>query len=105
MTRTTLTTMLGACSIVALLGGAQAQQADAEKFFTGRSVDFLIGSAPGGGYGIYGAVLGRHIGKHLPGKPNVVSRNLDGAGSITAFAVASTIGIRNCRSQPRKFIR
>ncbi len=84
MTRTTLTTMLGACSIVALLGGAQAQQADAEKFFTGRSVDFLIGSAPGGGYGIYGAVLGRHIGKHLPGKPNVVSRNLDGAGSITA---------------------
>jgi len=76
--------LLGACSLLALVGAAQAQQADTEKFFAGKNVDFLIGSAPGGGYGIYGAVLGRHIGKHLPGKPNIVARNLDGAGSITA---------------------
>ena len=51
--------LLGACSLLALVGAAQAQQADTEKFFAGKNVDFLIGSAPGGGYGIYGAVLGR----------------------------------------------
>ncbi len=84
MNKTNLRAMLGACSILAMAGAAQAQQTDTEKFFAGKNVDFLIGSAPGGGYGIYGAVLGRHIGKHLPGKPNIVSRNLDGAGSITA---------------------
>ena len=39
-------TALGlAASIMA--GGAQAQtQTDAEKFYTGKTVDFLIGSAP-----------------------------------------------------------
>ena len=47
-------------------------------------VDFIIGSAPGGGYGIYASVLARHIGKHLPGQPAVVGRNLDGAGSLVA---------------------
>ncbi len=57
---------------------------DNEKFFTGMNVNFLIGSAAGGGYGIYGSALSRHIGKHLPGKPNIVARNLDGAGSLTA---------------------
>jgi tripartite-type tricarboxylate transporter receptor subunit TctC len=84
MTAIHMKALLGAGSLLAMLGAAQAQQADTEKFFAGKNVDFLIGSAPGGGYGIYGAVLGRHIGKHLPGKPNIVARNLDGAGSITA---------------------
>jgi tripartite-type tricarboxylate transporter receptor subunit TctC len=84
MTTIHIKALLGTCSLLAMLGAAQAQQADTEKFFAGKNVDFLIGSAPGGGYGIYGAVLGRHIGKHLPGKPNIVARNLDGAGSITA---------------------
>ncbi|MDB5543436.1 MAG: hypothetical protein JWO64_585 [Hyphomicrobiales bacterium] len=83
MSKIKIAAMLGVCSL-ALLGAAQAQQTDVEKFYTGKNVDFLIGSAPGGGYGIYGAVLGRHIGKHMPGKPNIVARNLDGAGSITA---------------------
>ena len=75
---------LATCASLVLAASAQAQQNETEKFFAGKNIDFLVGSAPGGGYGIYGAVLGRHIGKHLPGKPNVVTRNLDGAGSITA---------------------
>lgn len=75
---------LAATMAFAAATAAQAQQSDTEKFFAGRNVDFLIGSAPGGGYGIYAAVLSRHIGKHLPGKPNIVARNMDGAGSITA---------------------
>lgn len=69
-----------------LLSGSAYAQApnDNEKFFTGMNVNFLVGSAPGGGYGIYASVLSRHIGKHLPGKPTIVARNMDGAGSITA---------------------
>jgi tripartite-type tricarboxylate transporter receptor subunit TctC len=76
--------LLAATAGLALASAAQAQQSDLEKFYAGRNVDFLIGSAPGGGYGIYASVLSRHIGRHLPGKPNIVARNLDGAGSITA---------------------
>ncbi|MEY3552698.1 MAG: hypothetical protein RL735_1046 [Pseudomonadota bacterium] len=75
---------LATAAAMALAAPAWAQQSDLEKFYAGKNVDFLIGSAPGGGYGIYGSVLSRHIGKHLPGKPNIVARNMDGAGSITA---------------------
>ena len=64
---------------------SQAPAADAvEAFYTGRTVDFVIGSAAGGGYGVYAAVLARHVGKHIPGRPQVVGRLMDGAGSLTA---------------------
>ena len=77
----------GGMAAALIAGSAQAQdkaKGDTEKFFAGKSVDFLIGSAPGGGYGIYAALLSRHIGKHLPGQPSVVARNNPGAGSLVA---------------------
>jgi tripartite-type tricarboxylate transporter receptor subunit TctC len=41
-------------------------------------------------------VVGRHIGKHLPGKPNVVAQNMPGGGSFTAtnhiYSVAAKDG-------------
>jgi tripartite-type tricarboxylate transporter receptor subunit TctC len=61
-----------------------AAQEDPAKFFAGKSVDFIIGSAPGGGYHTYAMLLTRHIGKHLPGQPKVVGRNLPGASSLVA---------------------
>jgi tripartite-type tricarboxylate transporter receptor subunit TctC len=68
---------------VCLVAGAAAQE-DPAKFFAGKSIDFIIGSAPGGGYGTYAMLLTRHIGKHLPGQPKVVGRNLPAAGSLVA---------------------
>ena len=67
-----------------LLAPASAQSPDAAAFYTGKTVDFVIGSAAGGGYAVYAALLARHIGKHIPGKPQVVPRLMDGAGSLTA---------------------
>lgn len=61
-----------------------AAQSDLAKFYAGRTIDFIVGSAPGGGYGTYAMVLSHHIGKHLPGQPTVVARNLEGAGSLIA---------------------
>ena len=73
------------CGIAAAILAAPAQaQSDAEKFFTGKNVDFMIGAAPGGGYYLYATALARHIRKHLPGKPNIVSRNQPGAASVVA---------------------
>jgi len=69
---------------ILILNQPAAAQSDIEKFFTGKQINFLIGSAPGGGYGIYGTALAHHIGKHLPGKPTIVGRNLEGAGSLIA---------------------
>lgn len=44
----------------------------------------IIGFGPGGGYDLWGRVVAHHIGKHLPGTPNVVTQNMPGAGSYVA---------------------
>ena len=50
---------------------------------SGRTVQMIIGFAPGGGYDRWGRTVGQHIGKYLPGKPNVVPQNMPGGGSLT----------------------
>lgn len=71
---------------VVLYAGATpaAAQSETEKFFAGKSINFIVGSRAGGGYATYATALAHHLGKHLPGKPNVVARNMDGAGSLIA---------------------
>jgi tripartite-type tricarboxylate transporter receptor subunit TctC len=50
----------------------------------GKNVTMLIGFGPGGGYDSWGRVVARHIGRHLPGNPNVVPQNMPGGGSFSA---------------------
>jgi tripartite-type tricarboxylate transporter receptor subunit TctC len=71
---------LSAAPMVVGLTAAIAQ-ADA---FAGKTVQMIIGFGPGGGYDLWGRTVARHIGKHLPGKPNVVPQNMPGAGSYVA---------------------
>jgi tripartite-type tricarboxylate transporter receptor subunit TctC len=46
-------------------------------------VSVLIGTTPGGGYDFYARALARHIGRHLPGHPTVIPKNVPGAGGLT----------------------
>ena len=70
---------------MAAFGFATAAAADAiSDFYSGRTVNIVIGSEPGGTYDLYGRTLARHMGKHLPGKPSFVPQNLAGAGSYLA---------------------
>ncbi|HWG04208.1 MAG TPA: hypothetical protein VG271_04255 [Beijerinckiaceae bacterium] len=55
-----------------------------EAFYAGKKIDFIIGSAAGGGYGIYAELLARFLGRHISGNPQVVPRLMEGAGSLTA---------------------
>jgi hypothetical protein len=51
-------------------------------FYTGKDVELYIGYKPGGGYDGYARLIARHMGKHIPGNPNVVPKNMPGAGSV-----------------------
>jgi len=53
-------------------------------FYSGKSVQLVIGYAPGGGYDIYARSLARHMARHIPGNPSIVVQNMPGAGSIKA---------------------
>ncbi len=67
----------------ALLLGAPLAPAKAQgvvDFYKGRTVELLIGYTSGGGYDTYGRLVSRHLGPFIPGKPNIVVRNLPGGG-------------------------
>ncbi len=66
--------------LIVSAGAAYAQSA--AEFYRGKTVDMFIGYRTGGGYDIYGRIVARHIGRHIPGQPNVVVKNLDGAGGL-----------------------
>lgn len=85
--------------IIALLlggwpGAALSQQA-VEEFYRGRKIDLVIGYSPGGTYDLYARLVARHLGRHIPGKPLIVARNMPGAGSRTAAAFVAGIAPRD----------
>lgn len=59
-------------------------QAPADDFYKGKTVTFVVGFAAGGGFDTYTRLIARHIGKHIPGNPEVVVQNRTGAGSLIA---------------------
>jgi tripartite-type tricarboxylate transporter receptor subunit TctC len=61
-----------------------AGPAGAADFYKGKTVKIIVGYSPGGGYDIYARNLGRHMGQHIPGSPNVIVQNMTGAGSLLA---------------------
>src|SRR5262245_19994286 len=67
-----------------LLIPTSGSPAIAQPDLAGKTVHMIIGFGPGGGYDLWGRPIGRHIGKHLPGNPNVVPQNMPGAGSYAA---------------------
>lgn len=68
--------------LVAMLSAGPAIAADA--LYKNKTITFIIGSAPGGGYDTYSRVLVTHLGQHIDGKPAIIAQNMPGAGSIRA---------------------
>ena len=70
-----------AAAVIAALPATAWAQTPAE-FYKGKNVDLMVGYSAGGGYDVYARMIARYIGKHIPGNPTVVVKNLDGAGSL-----------------------
>ena len=78
--------MTAACMALAgVVAAAQPASADAAAdFYKGKNVSIVVGYAAGGGADLWSRFLARHLGKHLPGEPNVIVRNMPGAGGFRA---------------------
>ena len=74
--------MIGAALLMAATLSAQAQ--GVEQFYAGKTIELIVGYPPGGSNDVYGRAVARFIGRHIPGNPQVVFRNMPGAGSILA---------------------
>ena len=73
---------VGPVGVMLALLAAPALAQGPGDFFKDRHVDLYIGYTVGGGYDIYARLIARHLGKHVPGGPTVVPRNMEGAGSL-----------------------
>src|SRR5438132_8653066 len=72
-----------AAALVLLLAPAANAQS-VEQFFARKTITISIGYTAGGSYDLYGRLLARHLGRHIPGQPTVVAQNMPGAGSLKA---------------------
>jgi tripartite-type tricarboxylate transporter receptor subunit TctC len=63
---------------------AAASHAMAEEYYKGKTIRFVVGFSPGGGFDTYTRLIARHIGKHVPGNPSTLVENRTGAGSLIA---------------------
>jgi tripartite-type tricarboxylate transporter receptor subunit TctC len=66
------------------IGTAAVATASAQQDFSYKDRVITIYSAgtAGGGYDFYARLLARHLGRHLPGAPTVVVKNMPGAGGL-----------------------
>ncbi len=85
------TRTFGPAAALGALAAVLAGPASAQNFYAGKSIELLVGAPPGGGYDIYGRVVARHIGRHIPGNPNIVPQNTPGAGSARAAGFIANI--------------
>jgi tripartite-type tricarboxylate transporter receptor subunit TctC len=59
-----------------------ASNLPAADFYKGKTLRITIGTSPGGGYDAWGRLVGRYLGKHIPGNPSIVPENIPGAGGL-----------------------
>ena len=87
--------------LIALAWPCSASADAIEDFYRCKTLNLMIGSGAGGGVDQVSRAVARHLGKHVPGNPTVVPRNMGGAGGLQVLnhiqSVApkdgSTIGI------------
>src|SRR5918992_862156 len=63
-------------AIYAMVVPAAAQ----ESFYKGKTLRIVVGTSAGGGFDAYTRTIARHLGKHIPGNPNILVENMPGAG-------------------------
>jgi tripartite-type tricarboxylate transporter receptor subunit TctC len=75
--------MVAGAALGCLLLAMPASQAQTPSFAK-KTVNIYIANTAGGSYDLYGRLIARHLGNHLPGNPAVVANNMPGGGGIVA---------------------
>jgi tripartite-type tricarboxylate transporter receptor subunit TctC len=66
-------------------------------FYRGQTITLIVGANTGGGYDAYARPVSRHLGRFIPGEPNIVVKYMPAAGGLPAanslYTVASKDGL------------
>src|SRR5207244_5648130 len=67
---------------VALASGVVVLPASAADFYHGKTLTVIVGYAPGGGVDATARAITRHLARFIPGQPNIVVQNMEGAAGL-----------------------
>jgi tripartite-type tricarboxylate transporter receptor subunit TctC len=74
--------------IATLAAACTAAAADEAAFFRNKTITVMVPSSLGATLGLYGRLVVDHLGKHIPGNPNVIIESRPGAGGAVGAAYA-----------------
>jgi tripartite-type tricarboxylate transporter receptor subunit TctC len=83
---------LAALSMIAPIAAAADPVAD---FYRGKQMQMVIPSTAGGDYDNRARLVSRHMGRHIPGEPNIVPRNMPGGAGVTGANYIATVAPRD----------
>jgi len=55
-----------------------------EDFYKGKTITILAGTGAGNVYDLYARLFAQHMGKYIPGNPDIIVQNMPGAASMIA---------------------
>jgi tripartite-type tricarboxylate transporter receptor subunit TctC len=66
-------------------------------FYQGKTVTVIAAASAGSAYDLYARLMAQFMGKHIPGNPNFIVQNMQGAGSIIGanyiYGIAKSDGL------------
>ncbi len=74
--------MIAVCGFAASAAAQSYDPAAIEKFYKGKTMKLMLSAGEGGGYGTYAQILVPFMEKYLPGKPNIITQHMQGAGGV-----------------------
>ena len=87
---------LAACAGLPFVATSPGAAQTADEFYRGKTISIVVGHQVGTGFDTYARVLARHMGRHIPGNPNIIVQSMLGASGITAanwlYAIAPKDG-------------
>ncbi|MGH7817902.1 MAG: Bug family tripartite tricarboxylate transporter substrate binding protein, partial [Candidatus Binatia bacterium] len=74
------------CATLLLFGviGSTASVFAQADFYKGKTITVIAGTTAGALYDQWSRLLAQHMGKHIPGKPDMIVQNMPGAGHMIA---------------------
>ena len=80
------TSQMGRVLILGIfLGLLQTARLDAQApYYEKKTIQVVVGSAPGGLYDRWARLFAQYMGKHIPGNPSTITQNMPGGGSMVA---------------------
>jgi tripartite-type tricarboxylate transporter receptor subunit TctC len=81
--------------IIAAMAGSPSFAQSPAEFFKDKTVTFYVGLSAGGGYDVNARLVAKHIGKYIPGNPQVIVRNMPGGGGLVMTNYVANVSAKD----------